>query len=790
MLEPRLFEELQALVDRGVASRELMTPAEIEQQTAIFRDRFGPAVLRTQDGDAVLQLLHGRQAGESKCLAYWLEFKDDEEFSGHRFGSIGGGSSLKFGIYQRQGDGAWVTGSPVKQRVLSLDEAIGIARVQRDELLAGYDVLAALDPGDTSDQSYSRLQKAMEHAAPNLSGSAWGHKYWFLAHHERIDDYHSPRYQRFHIIKLLQTPPDNAGILDATAPRFVCAGRFVDAARALNVPVAALTSVLNQRDGGIRRYWRVGTTAGDSGGGESQWAPMREGGFVSIGWPEQVPDLSEVIGKTGAKDRIRDWLLPTYASNPGVATRKAGEILNFAQEMAENDLVLACEGQDVLGVGRVRGPYEYQGDLSFPHKRPVGWLLIDERWKMSEPEGLRTTVYELGRSTANLSELERRLFVGKTKTGHVPSPAIPTTTPERAPLPPLDEFGARVEAVLRRKGQLVLYGPPGTGKTYKALAVAKDLAARQAFGRNFASLTPAEQAEVLVPKTIDGYSSSGLVRICTFHPGYGYEDFIEGLRPKTTNGQMVFEPQDGIFKRLCADAAAQPRRHFFLIIDEINRGDVPRIFGELITIIELDKRGLPVTLPVTGRSFDVPRNVFLIGTMNTADRSISLLDAALRRRFGFIELMPDSSLLAGRKAGEMPLGPWLDALNQRLQHHLKRDARNLQVGHAYLLPPQPITSVAEFARVLRYDIIPLLEEYCYDDFITLKKILGESLVDSDSARIREDLFATNKEEALIQAVWFEEMPQLVLKEEAQGAIPAPAEETVVEESEHRFESES
>jgi 5-methylcytosine-specific restriction protein B len=97
-----------------------MTPAEIEQQTAVFRDRFGPAVLRTQDGDALLQLLHGRQAGESKCLAYWLEFKDDEEFSGHRFGSIGGGSSLKFGIYQRQSDGAWVTGSPVKQRVLSL----------------------------------------------------------------------------------------------------------------------------------------------------------------------------------------------------------------------------------------------------------------------------------------------------------------------------------------------------------------------------------------------------------------------------------------------------------------------------------------------------------------------------------------------------------------------------------------------------------------------------------------------------------------------------------------------
>jgi 5-methylcytosine-specific restriction protein B len=115
----------------------------------------------------------------------------------------------------------------------------------------------------------------------------------------------------------------------------------------------------------------------------------------------------------------------------------------------------------VLGVGRVRGPYEYQGDLPFPHKRPVEWLLIDERWKMSEPEGLRTTIYELGRSTANLLELERRLFTSKTKTGRVPSPAMPRAPSERAPLPPLDGFGARVDAVLRRKVNSSCTGRPG-----------------------------------------------------------------------------------------------------------------------------------------------------------------------------------------------------------------------------------------------------------------------------------------------------------------------------------------
>lgn len=264
-------------------------------------------------------------------------------------------------------------------------------------------------------------------------------------------------------------------------------------------------------------------------------------------------------------------------------------------------------------------------------------------------------------------------------------------------------------------------------------------------------------------------------------PGYGYEDFVEGLRPRTIAGQMVFEPRDGIFKRLSADASRQQNRHYFLVIDEINRGEVPRVFGELITVIEQDKRGMSIMLPVTGSRFHVPRNVFLIGTMNTADRSISLLDAALRRRFGFVELMPDSSQLAGRKAGGLPLGAWLDALNARLRKHLKRDARNLQVGHAYFLPPQPITSVADFARVLRDDLVPLLEEYCYDDFQTLRDILGSALVDVEGGRIKEDLFAANREEELIQAVSFEQLEPLVLSE---GPSDSPTEGAEAEDDDH------
>jgi 5-methylcytosine-specific restriction protein B len=780
ILEPQIFDELKAALDHGLASGELLTRLQIEQQTTLFRERFGPSVLQDLDGEALLRLMHGRLTGEARCLAYWLEFKNDDEFSGNQFGGIGGGSALKFGIYQRQSDNAWITGSAKAQIVLSLADAIDFARNQRDQLVAGAHALSLLEDGDTSDESYAKLQAAMEKAAPKLAHDGWAHKYWFLNNPDRIDDYHSPRYQRFHLFKLLQMPPDGVGILDAGSPRFICAGRFIAAARELEVPVTTLNTLLNRRDGAFHRYWKIGTTEGSDGG--SNWTEMRDGGFVSIGWRDEVPNLSETIGqeKTVAKNLIREFLLPTYPTNSTVASRKAGEIWNFSQEISESDFVLACEGQTVLGVGKICGPYEYDIRLGFPHKRPVEWLTFDS-WRMPDPEGPRTTVYELGRSAANLLELEQRL----SRTGPLPNtlstPRLVVPAPESAAMPPLDQFGARIEAILRRKGQVIFYGPPGTGKTYRALAIANELAARHAFRKSFVDLTATERKAVT-----DG---DGLVRVCTFHPGWGYEDFMEGLRPKTVNGQMVFEPRDGIFKRLCADAAKQSTRNFFLVVDEINRGDLPRIFGELLTTIEYDKRDRQITLPVTGELFSVPKNVFIIGTMNTADRSISIMDTALRRRFGFVELMPESHLLAGRKAGGLLLGAWLDALNKRLRTHLKRDARNLQIGHAYLMPTHPINSVAEFSRVLRDDIVPLLEEYCYDDFITLKEILGSAIVDADNGRIREDIFGQNREYDLIQAVTFEEMQPLIVDQDPiDSNLPGEPSDLPVEDGESEDDS--
>jgi len=274
------------------------------------------------------------------------------------------------------------------------------------------------------------------------------------------------------------------------------------------------------------------------------------------------------------------------------------------------------------------------------------------------------------------------------------------------------------------------------------------MASHDLYGRSFDQLSEEQRISLL-----DGEDNSGAVRICCFHPAYGYEDFLEGYRPEESNCKMRFVLRDGIFKKLCKDALSNPEGNFYLIIDEINRGDIPRIFGELMTVLEKNKRGKPIILPVSGDLMQVPNNIYVIGTMNTADRSIALLDAALRRRFGFIEVMPDVSILEESIVEEIHLGQWLQAINRRICENIGRDARNLQIGHSYLMEKgAPISSLSSFSRVVQDDILPLLEEYCYEDYSTLENILGGELVDVQRQMIIHDIFEDSREEEFVRVM--------------------------------------
>jgi 5-methylcytosine-specific restriction enzyme B len=239
-----------------------------------------------------------------------------------------------------------------------------------------------------------------------------------------------------------------------------------------------------------------------------------------------------------------------------------------------------------------------------------------------------------------------------------------------------------------------------------------------------------------------GAPSSGSVQrysFVTFHQSYGYEEFVEGLRPVLSNdaesGEIQYEIRSGTFKELCRRARSAPDQRFAMVIDEINRGNISKIFGELITLIEADKRegaenAMSVTLPYSGESFSVPGNVDIIGTMNTADRSLALLDTALRRRFEFIESMPDPSVLAGTIVSyndvDIDIEQLLTMLNKRIEALYDRDHT---VGHAYFTRLKDLEAADRFSElktIFRNKIIPLLEEYFFEDWQKIRLVLGDN----------------------------------------------------------------
>ncbi|WP_434141512.1 AAA family ATPase (plasmid) [Pseudomonas luteola] len=231
----------------------------------------------------------------------------------------------------------------------------------------------------------------------------------------------------------------------------------------------------------------------------------------------------------------------------------------------------------------------------------------------------------------------------------------------------------------------------------------------------------------------------------TFHQSYGYEEFVEGLRPvlnaDTEPGEIQYEIRSGAFKDLCRKARLAPDQYFAIVIDEINRGNISKIFGELITLIESDKRegavnAVSVTLPYSGESFSVPANVDIIGTMNTADRSLALLDTALRRRFEFVPVMPDArdepgAPLAGLRVslGEQVIDVprILDAINQRVEVLYDRDHC---IGHAYFSAlaqvPDGDERFVALQQVFSTRILPLLEEYFFEDWQKIRLVLADN----------------------------------------------------------------
>jgi 5-methylcytosine-specific restriction protein B len=231
----------------------------------------------------------------------------------------------------------------------------------------------------------------------------------------------------------------------------------------------------------------------------------------------------------------------------------------------------------------------------------------------------------------------------------------------------------------------------------------------------------------------------------TFHQSYSYEDFVEGLRPVLSEEQsegIAYQIIPGVFRQICSQASFDPSNKYVLIIDEINRGNIAKIMGELITLLEEDKRKgesheITLRLPYSQDQFSVPSNLYVIGTMNTADRSIALLDVALRRRFAFVEICPRSSLLEEllieTEEASINLQRLLDNLNAFISENIDPDH---QIGHSYFLG---LADVDESKRVERFlfiwktQIFPLLTEYFYRQPEKINELLTPNIANEDES---------------------------------------------------------
>lgn len=701
---------------------ETLEIPEMEEMFSSFQNKFSPEILEKLEGKDVLNkiFLHDQ---DNNNLIYNLEFEKLYKPAG----LIGGGSSNHYALFKSE-DG-WKYGYGSEK--ITEEEAVEHAIKIRDALVNGAKYIkgASLE----SIRDYEKLEENLNRIFSDVlikPTYVWVHKYYALIFPEK-----------FPIVHSYKKKEESLAIfgIDPTHWNYGRDAQFYLLSKDSYIKLYSLF------DNQIKDLFEGNAGSIDTSGVQSPknvW--LVSPGYRGTKWDECVENNAIYIGWDGLGDlknyesleSIKKALKQIYNSE-GEQTTNAKSNFLFANEMKTGDIIFAKKGnRNISGVGIVTSDYYFDENRDeFKNAHDVNWFIVEECEIPNHFKNLvQWTVYDITNKDNGRYIRELADAVGFDIENVLNGPVQETAYTKEDFLKEIlffEEDYDEIIELLKRKKNLILQGPPGVGKTF----ISKRLA-----------------------YSIIGSKSEDQVEFIQFHQNYSYEDFIQGYRPYEDG----FILENGIFHDFCKKAIKHPEKNYFFIIDEINRGNISKIFGELLMLIEEDKRGEEFSIYLTydkNEKFYIPENLYIIGMMNTADKSLAIIDYALRRRFVFYTINSlfdkeyDKLINEGLR-NEGFDGELIETILNRIRNLNNKisDDRNLgegfKIGHSYFLANFRSKGIEvnkkTYMSIVNFEIAPLLREYWFDSPKKAAGHIDELIEFSENSSVDEELIDSNE----------------------------------------------